>query len=177
MPTSWRAEAGRDAVRTSLVADVAHGYFALLAYDQRVETLDRTRQSWAEALDLQKIRCDAGAVSELEYRQIESELHAAEAFLPDDAPARGPGRRARSRSCSAARRAKSSRPSSIAARRTTPDKVEVPAGMPSDLLLRRPDLRQAEAQLHAANARIGVARAAYFPDISLTGYSVARARR
>jgi multidrug efflux system outer membrane protein len=52
----------------------------------------------------------------------------------------------------------------------TPPAVEVPAGLPSDLLLRRPDLRQAEEVLHAANARIGVARAAYFPSINLTGF-------
>jgi multidrug efflux system outer membrane protein len=52
----------------------------------------------------------------------------------------------------------------------SPEVIEVPAGLPSDLLLRRPDVRQAEEQLHAANARIGVARAAYFPSIKLTGY-------
>ncbi len=162
-------EAGRDAVRNSLTADVAHGYFALLAYDQRIETLDRQRQSWVEALDLQKVRWDAGAVSELEYRQVESQLHAAEAFLPTM-------RLTRARQESALSILLGRTPRDVfnakldRGKLETPDKVEVPAGMPSDLLLRRPDLRQAEAQLHAANARIGVARAAYFPDISLTGY-------
>ena len=162
-------EAGRDAVRLSLVSDVAHGYFALLAYDRRIETLDRTRQSWSEALGLQKARMDAGAVSELEYRQIESQLRAAEALLPNM-------RLARARQEGALALLLGRTPREVFQAHldrgnvTMPDVVEVPAGMPSDLLLRRPDLRVAEARLHAANARIGVARAAYFPDISLTGY-------
>ncbi|HEY2629496.1 MAG TPA: efflux transporter outer membrane subunit [Usitatibacter sp.] len=163
------SEAGRDAVRNTLAADVAHGYFALLAYDRRVETLDRTRQSWSEALGLQKVRMDSGAVSELEYKQVESQLRGAEAFLPVM-------RLARARQESALAILLGRTPREVfqvhidRGSATTPDGVEVPAGMPSDLLLHRPDLRQAEAHLVAANARIGVARAAYFPTISLTGY-------
>jgi outer membrane protein, multidrug efflux system len=163
------SEAGRDAIRNSLASDIARGYFALLAYDRRIETLDRTRQSWAEALGLQKVRMDSGAVSELEFKQVESQLRGAEAFLPVM-------RLARARQESALAILLGRTPREVfqvhidRGNATTPDGAEVPAGMPSDLLLRRPDLRQAEAQLHAANARIGVARAAYFPSISLTGY-------
>src|SRR5690349_5069410 len=155
------SEAGRDAVRTSLVSDLARGYFALLALDRRLSTLERNRQAWSESLDIQKKRMDAGAISELEYRQVESELRANEALIP-------PVRLARARQESAlalllGRSPREIYTSSVERGNTTlPSRVEVPAGVPSDLLLRRPDLRQAEAQLHAANARIGVARAAYF---------------
>ncbi|HEX4331654.1 MAG TPA: efflux transporter outer membrane subunit [Usitatibacter sp.] len=163
------SEAGRDAVRSSLVSDLARGYFALLALDRRLTTLERNRAAWSESLDIQKKRMDAGAVSELEYRQIESELRANEALIP-------PVRLARSRQESALAVLLGRSPRDVYAgnvehgEATLPSRVEVPAGVPSDLLLRRADLRQAEAQLHAANARIGVARAAYFPDISLTGF-------
>ena len=163
------SEAGRDAVRTSLVSDLARGYFALLALDRRLATLERNREAWTESLDIQKKRMDAGAISELEYRQVESELRANEALIP-------PVRLARVRQESAlalllGRSPREIYTSSVERGNTTlPSRVEVPAGVPSDLLLRRPDLRQAEAQLHAANARIGVARAAYFPNISLTGF-------
>jgi len=163
------SEAGRDAVRTSLVSDLARGYFALLALDRRLSTLERNREAWTQSLDIQKKRMDAGAVSELDYRQVESELRANEALIP-------PVRLARARQESALALLLGRSPREVytgAVERgeaTAASRVEVPAGMPSDLLLRRADLRQAEAQLHAANARIGVARAAYFPNITLTGF-------
>jgi multidrug efflux system outer membrane protein len=163
------SEAGRDAVRASLIGDVARGYFTLRALDRRIEAVERTLAGRQKSLELQKLRLDAGVVSELEYRQVESDLRAAEALLPSL-------RQARTRQEGALAVLLGRSPREVFAASVprgapaTPSAVEVPAGLPSDLLLRRPDLRQAEARLHAANARIGVARAAYFPNITLTGY-------
>ena len=161
-------EAGRDAIRATLVADVARLYFELRAIDRRLETLDRDRLGRVKALELQKVRLDAGMVSELEYRQIESDLRTSEAAVPAL-------RQARVRQESALALLVGRSPRAVfetAIQPGTPatPEVEVPAGLPSELLLRRPDLREAEARLQAANARIGVARAAYFPSISLTGF-------
>ncbi len=162
------SEAGRDAVRASLVADIARGYFALSALDRRLEIVERTLLSRQKALELQKLRLDAGAVSELEYRQVESDLRGTAALVPVARQARVAQEGALAvllgRSPREVYEAKVDRGSSA-----VPMAVEVPAGLPSDLLLRRPDLRQAEAQLRAATARIGVARADYFPSIKLTG--------
>jgi outer membrane protein, multidrug efflux system len=163
------SEAGREAIRRSLVADVVRGYFALRALDMRLESLERTRGGREKSLELQKLRLDAGVVSELEYRQVESDLRAAIALVPvtrqqravqENALAVLLGRSPRQIFAEAVPRGAPALPAA----------VEVPAGLPSDLLLRRPDLREAEARLHAANARIGVARAAYFPSITLTGF-------
>jgi len=163
------SEAGRDAVRSSLVSDVAHGYFALLALDSKLETVQRTRDGRAEALKIQKLRWDAGAISELDYRQVESDLRNAEALVPSIRFARfqqeGVLAMLLGRSPRDVFEAKVDRGISV-----VPDIVEVPEALPSELLLKRPDVRQAEAQLQAANYRIGVARAAYFPSISLTGF-------
>src|SRR5258707_966537 len=121
-----------------------------------------------KALELQKLRLDAGAVSEVEYRQVESDLRGTAALVPVARQARVAQEGALAvllgRSPREVYEAKLDRGSPA-----VPMVVEVPAGLPSDLLLRRPDLRQAEAQLQAATARIGVARAAYFPSIKLTG--------
>jgi multidrug efflux system outer membrane protein len=163
------SEAGRDAIRASLIADVVRGYYALQALDRRLVAVDRTLAGRDKALELQKLRLDAGVVSELEYRQVESDMRTTQALVPvlRQARVRQEGALAVlfGRTPREVYEARVERGSSA-----TPLAVEVPAGLPSDILLRRPDLREAEARLHAANARIGVARAAYFPSISLTGF-------
>jgi len=163
------SEAGRDAIRASLIGDVVRGYLELQAIDKRMETVERTLRTATTTFELQKLRLDAGIVSELEYRQVEADLGTSLALLPAQ-------RQARVRQEGALAVLFGRTPREVYEGRVeggtpvTPGVVEVPAGLPSDLLLRRPDLREAEARLHAANARIGVARAAYFPSISLTGY-------
>jgi multidrug efflux system outer membrane protein len=107
-------------------------------------------------------------VSELEYRQVESDLRGAQALVPAL-------RQARLRQEGALALLLGRTPAEVYDARVDRGApglptVEVPAGIPSELLLRRPDVRQAEELLRAANARIGVARAAYFPSITLTGF-------
>jgi multidrug efflux system outer membrane protein len=163
------SEAGRDAVRASLIGEVVRGYFNLLSLDSRVETVDQTLRGRDKALELQKLRFDSGIVSELEFRQVESDMRTTQALIPVL-------RQARVRQEGALSVLFGRTPREVFERRVDrgtparPSVVEVPAGLPSEILLRRPDLRQAEASLHAANARIGVARAAYFPSITLTGF-------
>ena len=163
------SEAGGEAIRRSLIGDVVRGYFGLRALDRRLETVERTRVGYAKALELQKLRLDAGLVSELEYRQVESDLKGADALVP-----RVRQQRVAQEGALSVLLGRSPRQifEQAVARGdpALPDKVEVPPGLPSELLLRRPDLREAELRLHAANARIGVARAAYFPSITLTGF-------
>src|SRR6185295_5115132 len=123
-----------------------------------------------KALGLEKMRFDAGESSELQYRQIEAETLQAKALLPvleqqaaqqESALAVLVGRSPRDLMERGVDRG-------LAIEALIPPPA-VPAGLPSDLLARRPDLYQAEQTLIAANARIGVARAAYYPSISLTG--------
>jgi len=163
------SEAGAEVVRRTLVGEVVRGYFQLQALDRRVASLERTREGRAKSLELQKVRLDAGAVSEVEYWQIDADLRFAAALV-----AVGRQQRVAQESALAVLLGRSPRQvyEAVIGRGdpSTPEAIEVPAGLPSDLLLRRPDLREAEERLHAANARIGVARAAYFPSITLTGY-------
>jgi outer membrane protein, multidrug efflux system len=163
------AEAGRDAVRASLIADVARAHFAIEAIDLRRAVALRTLEGWRIALDLIKRRLDAGVISELDYHLFAAQVRAAEAVVP--AIERERTRQEGLLAVLLGRTPRAVFEASIErGLASMPEAVEVPAGMPSDLLRRRPDLRQAEAQLMAANARIGVATAAYYPSISLTGF-------
>ncbi|MGL6070914.1 efflux transporter outer membrane subunit [Craterilacuibacter sp.] len=163
------SEYTRDATRLSISASVAQAYFQLRAYDAQLDITRRTLVSREEGLRINKRRFEGGVTSELTYRQAEAEAASARAGVPslqqsviqtENALAILLGRSPRALVDSKIARG------AVAALQVP---VDIPAGLPSDLLMRRPDLRAAEQQLKAANARIGVARAAYFPTIGLTG--------
>src|SRR3954464_11871431 len=164
-------EAARDAVRLAVAAQVAKSYFALRSLDEQVELTRRTVRLRAEALALQRRRYSAGVISEFDLRQLEAETAAVRAQLP-------PLERDREREASAlsvllGRTPKEVFSGSVRVRQTLDDVPEapaVPSGLPSELLLRRPDLVQAEYQLAGANARVAVARSEMFPSISLTAF-------
>jgi multidrug efflux system outer membrane protein len=161
----------RDAVRLALIGEVSRGYFNLRALDAQVAITKRTVATRLDSLALQRERFAAGVASELELRQVEAEAAAAQALLPVLETQLARQETALSvllgRSPRAIVGATPERGVAIEALTVPP---AVPAGLPSDLLEHRPDLRQAEQQLIAANARIGQAKAAYFPTISLTGF-------
>jgi multidrug efflux system outer membrane protein len=164
-------EAAQETVRVTLTADVAQGYFALRSLDGQLAATRRAVASRGESLAMQKRRFEVGDISEFEYRQLEAELAAERAQVPPLEQ-----QRAQQENALAVLLGRSPRAiyeSAFDAGSDSDDQtvgIAVPAGIPSDLLMRRPDLLQAEQLLIAANARISVARAAYFPSISLTGY-------
>jgi multidrug efflux system outer membrane protein len=159
------SEAARQEVMLTLVANVSAAYFQLRALDLELEISKRTLASRRESLRLTTILADRGSTSLLDVRQAEQLVFTAAAEIPSleqqieqeenlisillgknpDSVPRG---------------------QALTEQTRPPD---VPAGLPSSLLERRPDIREAEQQLVAANAQIGVAKAAYFPQISLSG--------
>jgi multidrug efflux system outer membrane protein len=161
----------REAVRLALVADVAKGYFALRALDAQVAITRRTLSTRQASTALQRMRFEAGVASEFDLRQVEAESAQAQALLPNIEQRLAAQETALAVLIGRSPRAVVTQPVD---RGTAIDKMtpppSVPAGLPSEILERRPDLRQAEQNLIAANARIGVARAAYYPSISLTGF-------
>jgi multidrug efflux system outer membrane protein len=159
------AEENRKAVMTTLVSDVAAGYFSLRELDYELEISQRTLVTRQQSLELIKNRQAGGVATLLDLRQGEQLVYTAAETIPTLQQAieqtenqislllgKNPDEVLRGRSL------------------TEQEMPEVPAGLPSALLERRPDIRAAEQNLIAANAEIGVARAAYFPQISLSGF-------
>src|SRR5256884_948877 len=157
------SEQGKGTVVLTVVTAVASGYIQLRALDRQLEIAQYTSQSLGEAARLQRVRFEEGAVPPSDYLQAESQYRDAVARVPELEReiaqqenflsvllGHNPGPIPRGRDIDAL---------------LFP---AVPEGLPASLLERRPDIRQAEQSLIAANANIGVARAAYFPDISLT---------
>ena len=160
LATEW----ARQAVISTLVSDVATAYFQLRALDLQLEISRRTLASRQDSLRLTQMLANGGATSMLDVRQAEQLVAIAAETIPDlerrieqqenylsTLLGNNPGPIARGTKLT-----------------EQPHMPEIPAGLPSSLLERRPDIREAEAQLIAANAQIGVAKAAYFPQISLT---------
>ena len=160
LATEW----GQRAVMSSLVSNVATAYFQLLELDMEMEISRRTLDSRKESLRLVEIRARGGTTSLMDVRQSEQLVYGAAASIPD-----------------LERRIEQQEnfisillgqnPAAIARGKGLTDiplLAAVPVGLPSSLLERRPDIQAVEQELVAANARIGVAKAAYFPQITLT---------
>jgi len=158
-------EEARKAAQISLVAAVANAWLSLQTNDELLALAQRTLATREDSLRLTRLRFDHGATSALDLRQAESLAAAARAALAQQ-------QRLRALDVNALTLLVGQPlPESLLTRpgaeMAAPFR-DIPAGLPSDLLARRPDIRQAEQQLIAANANIGAARAAFFPRISLT---------
>ncbi|MGA9990798.1 MAG: efflux transporter outer membrane subunit [Thiobacillaceae bacterium] len=171
-------EYAREVVRLSLTSDVAKGYFALRALDAQLELARQTRDTRSGALDLQRLRFDNGISSELDLRQAEAELAATDASIAQLAQSVREQELALAQLLGRSPRAiVEQQVARGAGLNELGEPPAIPAGLPSELLARRPDLRQAEQNLLAAQARISEAKAALFPDLSLTGNYGSESRR
>jgi outer membrane protein, multidrug efflux system len=157
-------EWARRQVISSLVSDIADAYFALRELDLELEISRQTLASRMDSLRLTQLLRDRGATSGLDVRQAEQLVYAAGAAIPALE-----ARIEQQENFISILLGENPRGITRGRKLTDqPHPLEVPAGLPSSLLERRPDIQQAEQELVAANAQIGVAQANYFPRIALT---------
>jgi len=157
-------EAAHRAVTISLVATVANTYLLLRDLDYRLEISERTARTRTESLQIINARFEKGIVPELDVRQAQIELAEADAAVASF-------ERQVAQTENALRVLLGRYPGAVARGLSLEDQtpaLEIPAGLPSELLQRRPDIVDAEQQLAAETARIGVAEAMRWPSISLT---------
>ena len=159
------AEEFRQGVVTTLVSDVATAYLSLRELDYTLEISQHTLRTREESLTLTRSRQSGGVSTRLDLRQAEQLVYTAAQTIP------GIQQEIEQRE-NQIRLLLGDNPGTVPRGRSLTEQdfpPEVPAGLPSALLQRRPDIRAAEQDLIAANAGIGVARAAYFPQLSLSG--------
>jgi outer membrane protein, multidrug efflux system len=165
-------EEGRRGVIVSLIAEVTSDYFTLRERDLELEIATATRDLAEQNLKLIGVRHDHGAAAGLDLHQAEQFLYTASGQIANSQRNIGLSEDALSLLLGQA-------PGDIARGRAVDDfglPLQVPPGLPSALLERRPDIRQSEQLLISANAQIGVARASFFPQISLTGFVAGQSR-
>ena len=161
-------EEGRKAAQISLIASVANGYLNLLADEELLKLTRQTLSTREESLKLTRLRFEHGAASELDSSQAESLFEGAQVALAQQQRQRGQDENALVLLLGQPLPEdffNASAPPQLADATLL---TNLPAGLPSSVLINRPDVRQAEQQLIAANANIGAARAALFPQITLT---------
>ena len=166
------SEEARHGIVVSLIGDVAGDYFTLRELDLELEIARATRDIAQQNLRLISLRHDHGAATGLDVHQAEQLLYTASARIASAQRDIGQAENALSLLLGKP-------PGEIPRGKALDDfslPAEIPAGLPSSLLERRPDIRQAEDLLIAANAQIGVAKAYYFPQISLTGFLQGQSR-
>jgi multidrug efflux system outer membrane protein len=160
----YASEQARRGVVLSLVSSVTSSYIALRAFDRQLEIAQQTADNFKSTERIFDLRFKAGIVAKTEVMQITSQARQAEAAIP-----------AFEQAIAAQENLISillgRNPGPIARGKTLDELVapQIPEGLPSALLQRRPDILQAEQNLVAANANVGATRALYYPDISLTG--------
>ena len=161
LATEW----GRRAVVTSLIGEAANGYFTLRALDLELSIAKRTLETRVESLRLTQVREQGGATSLVDVRQAEQLVYGAQSEIADLSR-----QIEQQENFISVLRGQNPGPIPRGLGLTQqPQPPELPAGLPSALLERRPDIQQAEQVIVATNAQIGVAKAAYFPQITLTG--------
>ena len=160
------SEEDRKAAMTTVVSDVATNYFSLLELDAELDIAKRTLATRENSLSLLRIREQGGVATLLDVRQGEELVYQASQTIPDT-------ERSIQQTENQISLLLGNNPGPITRTRSLTQQEElpsVPAGLPSALLARRPDIKAAEETLNAQHALVSVARAAYFPRISLTGF-------
>ncbi|MEO8064022.1 MAG: efflux transporter outer membrane subunit [Pseudomonadota bacterium] len=161
-------EENRTAAQLLLVSEVANAWLTLIADRELLTLAERTRDSQRKSFDLTKLRFDSGISSEIDLHRSEITWRQAEVDIAAQTRRVAQDRNALALLVGEPLTAEAG--GGTHAIETQMFSKSLPAGLPAELLVRRPDVRAAEHALKAANADIGAARAAFFPSISLTGF-------